>query len=124
MPWYMRCFRGGSRRWRYRAAKRFRRQAKVGSGMIACSREATSWRSRRQVSGRVRRPGASSRPSGESPRVRRRAARERDDQEMGQDVRSGGAFVSAWRSLEADQALQALEAELDPPSEAIKSENV
>ena len=45
----MRCFRGGSRRWRYRAAKRFRRQAKVGSGMIACSREATSWRNRRQV---------------------------------------------------------------------------
>ena len=49
---------------------------------------------------------------------------QKDDQEMGQDVRSGGAFVSAWRSLEADQALQALEAELDPPSEAIKSENV
>src|SRR5271167_3900958 len=43
---------------------------------------------------------------------------------MGQDVRSGGAFVSAGRSLQADQALQALEAELDPPSEAIKSENV
>ena len=43
---------------------------------------------------------------------------------MGQDVGSGGAFVSAGRSLQADQALQALEAELDPPSEAIKSENV
>lgn len=43
---------------------------------------------------------------------------------MGQDVRSGGAFVSSGRSLQADQALQALEAELDPPSEAIESENV
>src|SRR5580658_538378 len=43
---------------------------------------------------------------------------------MGQDVRSGGAFVSTGRSLQADQALQALEAEFDPPSQAIQSENV
>ena len=43
---------------------------------------------------------------------------------MGQNVRSGGAFVSAGRSLEADQALQALEAKLDPPSQAIERENV
>ena len=43
---------------------------------------------------------------------------------MGQDVRSGGALIGAGRPFEADQALQALEAEFDPPSQAIKSENV
>ena len=57
------------------AAKQPCRRARVGSGMIACSREATSWRNKRHVSGRVRRPAPGPRPSVESPRVRRRAAR-------------------------------------------------
>ena len=43
---------------------------------------------------------------------------------MGQQIGSGGAFVGAWRSLQTDQAFQALEPQFDPPSQAIKRKNV
>ena len=43
---------------------------------------------------------------------------------MGQNVRSGGAFGGSGRSLQADQALEALEAEFNPPSQAIEGENI
>src|ERR1700712_4679383 len=43
---------------------------------------------------------------------------------MSQNMRSGGAFVGSGRSLQADQALQPLEAEFNPPSQAIEGENI
>src|SRR5882724_77702 len=43
---------------------------------------------------------------------------------MGQNVRSGRALIDPWWSLQADQALQALEAEFDPPSQTIECENI
>jgi len=49
---------------------------------------------------------------------------QKDDQEMGQEIRLGGAFVGAWRAFQADQAFQALEGEFDPPSQAIEGKNV
>jgi hypothetical protein len=64
----------------------------VGSGMIACRREATSWRSRRQAAERVRRPGPGPRPSVESPRVHRRAARAEGSSRDGPAHR-------AWRNV-------------------------
>ena len=67
------------------------RQARVGWGMIACMSEATSWRSRRQVSGRVRRPEPSPRPSGgELLDAVDERLEQKDDQEMGHHVRLGG----------------------------------
>jgi hypothetical protein len=35
---------------------------------------------------------------------------QKNGQKMGQNVRSGGAFVDSWWSLETEQALQPLEA--------------
>src|SRR5229473_3537825 len=43
---------------------------------------------------------------------------------MSQNMRSGGAFVGSWWSLQADQALQPLEAEFNAPSQAIEGENI
>src|SRR5437868_12673029 len=43
---------------------------------------------------------------------------------MSQNMRSGGAFVGTGRSLQADQALQPLEGEFNPPSQTIEGENV
>ena len=44
-------------------------------------------------------------------------------QKMSQNVWPGGAFIGPWWPLQANQALQALEAELDPPSQAIEGKN-
>src|SRR6478736_8324781 len=43
---------------------------------------------------------------------------------MSQNMRSGGALVGSGRPLQADQALQPLEGEFNPPSQAIEGENV
>ena len=47
-----------------------------------------------------------------------------NDQQMSEDVRSGGPFVRSRRSLQANQALQSLEAEFDAPTQAIERENI
>src|SRR5262245_20915565 len=49
---------------------------------------------------------------------------QKDHQEVGQHIRSGGAFVDSWWSLQADQALEPLEAELDAPSQTIEGKHV
>ena len=49
---------------------------------------------------------------------------QKDDQEMSQHMWSGGAFVETWRPFEADQALQAFEAEFDAPSQTVEVENI
>src|SRR6266404_2984777 len=43
---------------------------------------------------------------------------------MSQHMRSGGTFVGPGWSLQADQALQPLEGEFNPPSQAIESKNI
>src|SRR6266436_297629 len=43
---------------------------------------------------------------------------------MSQHMRSRGAFVGSGWPLQADQALQPLEGELNPPSQAIESQNI
>src|SRR5262245_55347234 len=43
---------------------------------------------------------------------------------MNQDVRSGGTFVETWRPFEADQALEAFEAEFDAPSQTVEVEDI
>ena len=47
-----------------------------------------------------------------------------NDQQVSEDVRSGGPFVRSRRTLQADQAFQSLEAEFDAPAQAIERENV
>src|SRR5260370_11191712 len=49
---------------------------------------------------------------------------QKNDEKMNQDVRSGGTFVETWRSFEADQALQAFEAEFDAPSQTVEVEDI
>ena len=75
----------------------------------SASRSPARWRPRRAQSGW---------------RVGDERLEQKNDQEMGQGVGSGGALVEAWRTLQADQALQALEAEFDAPSQAIECENI
>src|SRR5258708_32863328 len=43
---------------------------------------------------------------------------------MSQHPRSGGPLVGAWRSSQADQGFQALEAEFDAPAQAIEREDI
>src|SRR6267154_2728546 len=43
---------------------------------------------------------------------------------MNQDVRSGGTFVETRWPFEADQALQAFEAEFDAPSQTVEVEDL
>ena len=41
---------------------------------------------------------------------------QQNSQKMSQNMRSGGTFVDSWWSLQADQALEPLEGEFNPPS--------
>src|SRR5205085_5109152 len=50
--------------------------------------------------------------------------KQKDHQKVGQHIRSGGAFVDSWRSLQADQAFQPFEAEFDAPSQAIEGKHI
>src|SRR5258708_27910637 len=43
---------------------------------------------------------------------------------MNQNVGSGGTFVETWRPFEADQALQAFEAQFDAPSQTVEVEDI
>ena len=43
---------------------------------------------------------------------------------MSQDVRSGGAFIGPWRSLQPDQTFQSFEAELDAPAQPIEGQDI
>src|SRR5215475_6676295 len=47
-----------------------------------------------------------------------------NDEKMNQDVRSGGTFIKTRRPFEADQALQAFEAEFDAPSQAVEVQHI
>src|SRR6202790_5169068 len=49
---------------------------------------------------------------------------QKNDEQMNQDVRSGGTFVETWRPFEADQALQAFEAQFDAPSQTVEVEDI
>src|SRR4030095_14342346 len=49
---------------------------------------------------------------------------QQNDEKMNQDVRSGGTFVETWRSFEADQARERLEAEFDAPPQTVEVENI
>src|SRR6476620_3720270 len=49
---------------------------------------------------------------------------QKDHQKVGQHIRSGGAFVDPWWPLQADQALQPLEAEFDAPSQTIEGKHI
>ena len=49
---------------------------------------------------------------------------QKNDEQMNQNVRSGGTFVETWRPFEADQALQAFEAQFDAPSQTIEVEDI
>jgi len=69
-------------------------------------------------------------------RVRRRRARGRvlksvnerleqqNDEQMNQNVGSGGTFVETWWPFETDQALQTFEAEFDAPSQTVEVEDI
>ena len=43
---------------------------------------------------------------------------------MSKDVRSGRPLVGAWGALQTNQAFQPLEAELDPPTQAVEGQNI
>lgn len=49
---------------------------------------------------------------------------QQNSQKMSQNMRSGGTFVDSWWSLQADQTLEPLEGEFNPPSQAIEGENI
>src|SRR5262249_49595676 len=49
---------------------------------------------------------------------------QKDEQKMGQHVRSGGAFGDARWSFQTNHAFQPLEAEFNAPSQAIESEDI
>jgi hypothetical protein len=76
--------------------------------MIACRMEAISCWSKRQALGRF---------------VDQRLE-QKNNQQMGEDMRPGGTLVGCRRALQTDQALQPLEAQFDAPSQTIKSEDI
>ncbi len=47
-----------------------------------------------------------------------------NEQEMGQDIRSGGFWMCSWRPLKPDEALETFESEFDAPPQAIEIEDV
>ena len=49
---------------------------------------------------------------------------QQNDQQMSEDMGSGGPLVGSWRPLQADQALQPLEAEFNPPSQPVQCQQV
>ena len=50
--------------------------------------------------------------------------KQKNDEKMNQDIRSGGAFIETRRSFKADQALQTFEAKFDAPSQTVEVEDI
>src|SRR5207245_10898025 len=88
-----------------------RKRARVGCGMMAWMRMATSCLSTRQAPGRVRRRRA----RGRVLEFVDKRLEQKNDEKMNQNIGSGGAFIETWRSFEANQALQTFETKFDAP---------
>ena len=49
---------------------------------------------------------------------------QKNDEQMNQDVGSGGTLVETWRPFEADQALQTFEAQLNAPAQTVEVKDI
>src|SRR3979409_2207408 len=97
-----------------------RKRARVGCGMMVWIRMATSClstRKRRAVSGGGEHGGRVLKSVNER-------LEQQNDEQMNQNVGSGGTFVETWWPFETDQALQTFEAEFDAPSQAVEVEDI
>ena len=98
-----------------------RKSASEGCGMMACRSVATSCRRQAPSAGPCQ---AACAKRGESSNSSISGSSNKNDQEMSQHIRLGGAFVYSRRRLQADQAFEALEGEFDAPAQAIKGEHI